>query len=697
MGSFSCLASGGQKRGLCLAYGAVFDTTFIAFTSPGASYGANANSIYNVWGYINTAHTGDSSVTLTAGSAVNAPNFYVGQWMAVMALDLQNAFGAQTSWPNNNQYFEYVQITAIDTVTKTISFNPRLRNHYPSTLPTFFGGTPGSSLGNPGQVGGGGAAMVLGYSFGWDAELVYKGLHVTDQNTQTLNVSRSLTFQDCVFDVQSGSPGATMIFRAKNCLWGDGTLSGSSGIAAGSVVEVDKLLEHVEFEDCQMQSLSCPSPSPYIMTIRNCRINTMYGSGQIAQIQDSYINQLYVGSALGAPSRLVLINSRIDTIGPWSRLDDPGQVAGYTNAVAYWTFSNGTLKQPITRGAVSWAVPGRFMYVNHLDPHAPNGGGAQDNMGSMFKILDVYVSDGGTNLAIDTTLAAMPVGPQTTATVTLNSGTPGTVTWAGGLAANTAVMFLTAAGATLPAAITLGTVYYVVTPGTSPFSVSTTPGGGAINFASSSTGTITGVANPLHFQPHPCPNLTVRGCIGDYSGSSGTIAEMNGITEQPLYSYASRTFGGFLDALGSSYTVALVLHGNLIQLTVNVIKAYTGAGGYTYTWVWPGYTSALAVSNFTVVIDCTLTGVRTITPTAATGSQGVDVIAAYTGWIGGVQNSSLSGRTGGGGATLSQLPVFELTVTTDQGVARFGSWMGSGNQQAHESLFGDAVWQQYAP
>jgi len=94
----------------------------------------------------------------------------------------------------------------------------------------------------------------------------------------------------------------------------------------------------------------------------------------------------------------------------------------------------------------------------------------------------------GLYIANNTDYSWIPVSK--VATVTISSASPGVVTLSShGLAANEPVVFSNSGGA-LPAAITAGTVYYVKTVLTSStFTISATPGGTAINTASTGTGT----------------------------------------------------------------------------------------------------------------------------------------------------------------------------------------------------------------
>ena len=82
-----------------------------------------------------------------------------------------------------------------------------------------------------------------------------------------------------------------------------------------------------------------------------------------------------------------------------------------------------------------------------------------------------------------------------TATVTTPVASPGQVNWtAHGLVAGSPVVFTTTGA--LPTGLTAGTVYYVIAAGlaTDSFRVAATPGGAAINFTGSTSGTHTGKA-----------------------------------------------------------------------------------------------------------------------------------------------------------------------------------------------------------
>jgi hypothetical protein len=121
-----------------------------------SAYGATTNnftwndqSLYNMQtGEFDTANTAPinsqgtniNQIFVTLSNLADVPKFRVGQWVLMMALDVQGA----ASYPPNNHYFEYKQITSINTGTGQIFFNQRTRNPYKSTYPTYGAGGVGT-------------------------------------------------------------------------------------------------------------------------------------------------------------------------------------------------------------------------------------------------------------------------------------------------------------------------------------------------------------------------------------------------------------------------------------------------------------------------------------------------------------------------------------------------------------------------
>ncbi|HYT41303.1 MAG TPA: hypothetical protein VEP90_03060, partial [Methylomirabilota bacterium] len=178
--------------------------------------------------------------------------------------------------------------------------------------------------------------------------------------------------------------------------------------------------------------------------------------------------------------------------------------------------------------------------------------------------------------------------------------------------------------------------------------------------------------NPLCFRPHPCTRFTSIGNSG-----CGAMLDLNGATDEPLFSRVRRGFVGKQSALGGN-PIAFQqpnpkIWGFLKNMTVNVRKAGTASG--TLTISCPGFTQPnLALSTFSQVIDTTIPGVRTwagsASPTGPGG--GAENIVAYADWVAGPLVFTWST-----GVTLSNSHIVEFEMLTDQGITRFGNMQGA--------------------
>lgn len=157
--------------------------------------------------------------------------------------------------------------------------------------------------------------------------------------------------------------------------------------------------------------------------------------------------------------------------------------------------------------ATNMTGAGSFIYGAWTGANTPfrtqtyTGGGVvgqEINVGNRWGDLGFQADLGGTRYTVGLQVVpdVIPSTDTQSTTVTMSSGTPGVVNWtAHGLVANTPVYF--GGSGTLPVALTAGTTYYVMAAGlgANSFQVSATRGGGAINFAQASSGTITALSS----------------------------------------------------------------------------------------------------------------------------------------------------------------------------------------------------------
>lgn len=635
--------TGFLRRARILAYG----VTTYNLQFPTYSIIVNNSFQYVMYGRLSEANR--TSNTVTMSTIADATRFHVGQWVCIMALDIQDQYGVQSSWPPNNHYFEYKQIQAINTGTGVITFTQKLENQYRTTYPLMYDSTRDSgSFGS-----GGGPATMFGFNDNWNMDLEVCGIAVGQTNLQTLATARNIRFRDCYFTSQGPVPSVSRIWEAENCTF-----------SRGFAIEVDKLVEFVKFSKCEFfglnGGLNIQSTSIDRLIVESCSMDSLVGTSKRTVVRDCDIRNMTVGPVgFGATSSVEIENSWISVFDKTTPIIDQFLGNPPTNTplmVHNFTFSNGTLKQPIaTTVANNWAVPGRAMYTS-------NATRTYESMGAPFQVLDVYVS--GTDFCIDTTLEALPVGNSTSSVVTLTIASPGVVNWgAHGLTADTPVVFVTTGA--LPTGLVNNGIYYVLAAGlgAGTFRVGATAGGTAIDFTGSQSGVHTAYANPLAFRPHPCPRLTVRGC----SGCENIIDASNAPPNTPMFSYAKRRLAGQIGGIGTTaYYDAMKNMGNLVSLKINVIKAYTGAvTPMELTITSPAFDSNLLLSTMTQVVDVRTAGLRIVTPDGVTGAAAGDTLTATGNWLSG--NGTTAYFTTAP-ASLGVSPVVEIELVTDQGI-----------------------------
>jgi hypothetical protein len=291
---------------------------------------------------------------------------------------------------------------------------------------------------------------------------------------------------------------------------------------------------------------------------------------------------------------------------------------------------------------------------------------------------------------VDTTLRSIPASQVITAGITAVNGTATTFTGAT-LANGTPVILQIPGGTTgtavLPTGFSQFQNYWVVNTSANTFQLAATYNGAAIVGTGTPSGTYNVVTGALSIQTHPCPRFT---CLGNTG--INTLTDMNGAVDEPMFSRFTRMFSGFQNTTEINFQAPYPeIWGNLVSLTVNVVQAAAGvaAGAAKVTITCPTFVQptiaspTLTLATMTEVIDLTVTGIRTITATAVTGSTGADVLAAVPNWltVGQATNpnstvnffqilcSGLPAKANG----LMNQPIFTVECRTDQGLTRFAS------------------------
>lgn len=177
---------------------------------------------------INTVSAGATTVTLKTAGETN--RFSIGQYACVSGINMQGAGD-----PPNLGIFEIKKIQSIG--TGTLTFTEPLANVYKDTWPVY-------------TAGRGGPATVFPMQGAYDQEVEFKGAAFTDSGNGTYGKTRVMQWTDCTFETYGPFPSVNKLFRAVRC-----SANGFGGL------EVDKVIERVEFLNCDIRAIDFQSAS----------------------------------------------------------------------------------------------------------------------------------------------------------------------------------------------------------------------------------------------------------------------------------------------------------------------------------------------------------------------------------------------------------------------------------------------------
>lgn len=266
---------------------------------------------------------------LCTSVATCAALFTVGGYALIGGVDLQTGQG----FPSNFQLYEYVKITAINSLTGVINLELPLVYAYKSTWPNFNNGDGGFL-----EPDDGGPATLYAFCSCWDGEVEWQGI-TFDKNTNASMdvVGRKVVFRDVVFTNKAGDiacvyPTMTHDFQLINASM------------AGCTMENDKLNDSVTMDNV---TLNIPyyqsSGGAKLLTINNSKISTFIGMPYRAVISNSTIGTLTASPLQAGFTKSISLNNVTATnfggtvnemsAGVYSGVPCPGHVCpGVENA-----------------------------------------------------------------------------------------------------------------------------------------------------------------------------------------------------------------------------------------------------------------------------------------------------------------------------------------------------------------------------
>jgi hypothetical protein len=279
-----------------------------------------------------TVNAGASSVSLLTASKSSL--FAVGNYALIAGFDMMG-YG----YPINPHFFEYVQITEVDTANGVVTFSQPLKNGYKSTWPLYFAG-------NNLEADQGGPATLYSLDPSWDTTLEYRGLTIVNDNYQTYANGKSITYRDMTFT------GNACAVPTQNLLW-----QAINTNMSGCSMEADKLVETMVLSGVTIGSIAFQSSSIDLLNMSNTKVTRwMNGTPKKAVISDSSIASFGLGTyAYGRTDEIVCNNCILPAIFPMGIIvKGPNDVG--VNTV--YTMQNGVIVIPNSQGPAAWAVPG---------------------------------------------------------------------------------------------------------------------------------------------------------------------------------------------------------------------------------------------------------------------------------------------------------------------------------------------------
>ena len=302
---------------------------------------------------IETAQAGAKQIALTPSSltAGYISRFPVGKWLMLGGLDTQGLWKAPYGFPPNQTFFEWRQVTGVDTATGVINLDRPLSNAYLSTWPNY-------NQGNNYEADNGGPATIWAVGDTWNSTVEYRGLTI-NQEGQTYSPARHVTYRGVTF---GGGHGG---IPTQNETW-----SAINSSFANVNMETDKLIGTMMMDGVTIGQIKFQSSSTDRLIMKNSTVTKVLdGTAKRAEITDTRLGAFKVGAyAYGVASGPVVCTrctvTTFDFYGGFVQTDllsdysMSGGVISFPNTAA--TGSGPAHRWVVPGTTVFWSAPGYF-------------------------------------------------------------------------------------------------------------------------------------------------------------------------------------------------------------------------------------------------------------------------------------------------------------------------------------------------
>jgi hypothetical protein len=264
---------------------------------------------------VNSVSAGATCVTIIATAGRNtAGNYVAGQWAILSAVDLEGG----PAGPPTNAIWEYVHILSSNSGTGQVCFTSPLANSYLSTYPAYYTGP---------QIPTGGPATLYQQGPYWGYSVEYKGItFVLDPADQVHGNIHTLKLTNVTITGSNGCviPSNNFLFYAKNTT------------CPGASIEVDKWNETVTYDGGAWATLLVQSANPVhnLNLIGGVAISNLVGTALNTTCDHSTLGTLGLGAiSFGASASFTgnvctISTSPTISVNPISRLNYEFSSAG---------------------------------------------------------------------------------------------------------------------------------------------------------------------------------------------------------------------------------------------------------------------------------------------------------------------------------------------------------------------------------
>jgi hypothetical protein len=285
-------------------------------------------------------------ITLTPSSlaAGHIRRFPVGKWLMLGGLDTQGLWNAPYGFPPNQTFFEWREVTAVDTTKGVITLDRPLSNTYLSTWPNY-------NQGNNYEADNGGPATIWAVGDSWNSTVEYRGLTI-NQEGQTYSPARHVTYRGVTFGGgHGGIPTQNETWSAINSNFADVNM------------ETDKLIGTMTMDGVTIRQIKFQSSSTDRLIMKNSIVTKMLdGTAKRAEITDSQLDAFKVGAyAYGVASGpVVCTRCAVKTFKFYGGFVQNDHLSDYSMSGGVISFPNtaATGSGPAHR----WVVPGTTVF-----------------------------------------------------------------------------------------------------------------------------------------------------------------------------------------------------------------------------------------------------------------------------------------------------------------------------------------------